>query len=512
MLKRLQTVLFVSALLFGFAPRATQAQGIPAFPGAAGFGSTAIGGRGGEILFVTNLNDSGPGSLREALEKTSGPRFIVVKTSGVIQLTSRILVRNPYVTLACQTAPGLVVIKGAPLIISTHDVIIRGCRIRPADDPNVGELSTIRSGIRISSGYTGQDVYNVVIDHNSLSWAIDDNLGIWTDKVKDITVSYNIISEGLYQSIHLDENKTTWDNHSMGIAIGAPSGVSNPDRLSIHHNLLAHNGDRNPLDRGYQVEFVNNVIYNWGTGPVKVEEGIETGEKDAIIEGNWIESGSDTRGDKKERPIWMDRGLKSGTEIYHANNYSPKFNSKLDDEGNMDWCSTSNWETGCSDFLVGSPPFNRQVTPTDPFQAQTDVLASAGATAPYRDSIDSYVVLDVKNNTGSIIDCVDFCNYTDPKGKGTTGSKRVRLSNPWAQYTTESYPADADNDGIPDSWENEHGLNPNDPSDASQTAPGGYTWIEEYANGLITTARSLSRRVIDPGENAIFLPMLVNKY
>ncbi len=142
---------------------------VPAFPGAEGFGAFAVGGRGGAVLFVDNLNDAGPGSLRAAIEAT-GPRTVIFRVGGTIDLSSSLIVRSPYLTIAGQTAPGGgIALKRGTLRIGTHDVIVRGLRVRPGDEQPGGTPPTQRDAIGLSGGYKGQDVYNVIIDHCSLS-------------------------------------------------------------------------------------------------------------------------------------------------------------------------------------------------------------------------------------------------------------------------------------------------------------------------------------------------------
>ena len=228
---------------------------IPAFPGAEGFGSFTPGGRGGKIIEVTNLNPTGKGSFRSACE-ASGPRIIIFRTGGTISLIKNIRIKNPYVTIAGQTAPGDgICIKGAAIIIETHDVILRGLRIRIGDDIS-GPNPENRDGIGIEN--KNNPPYNIIIDHCSISWAVDENVSVWY-ATHDITFQWCIISEALNKSIHPK------GSHSMGMLFGAPEGsVNRPKNISIHHNLFAHNQDRNPKIAGANFcEIINNVIYNF---------------------------------------------------------------------------------------------------------------------------------------------------------------------------------------------------------------------------------------------------------
>ncbi len=277
---------------------------IPAFPGAQGWGSTSLGGRGGIVIEVTNLNDAGIGSLREAIN-TKGARIIVFRVGGVIELQSELQIMEPFLYLAGQTAPGDgIVIKNFPISIFTHDIIIRGMRIRigdslPQKSPDNRDCISIQKGS-----------HHIVIDHCSLSWAIDENLSILDSGVHAITVQWCIISEGLYASIHPK------GFHSMGMLIG--SGVS---KTSVHHNLFAHNGGRNPMiAQNMDHEFINNIIFDWKFNSSLLEQGSQL-KIDFI--GNYYKPLSYR---SNELPFELDFNSTSilGTKLFmHDNYYSP---------------------------------------------------------------------------------------------------------------------------------------------------------------------------------------------
>lgn len=224
-----------------------------AFPGAEGFGAKSIGGRGGTVIEVTNLNDAGTGSLRAACE-ASGARTVVFRVSGLISLKSRIYIQNPYITIAGQTAPGDgICIRGGQLSVNTHDVIIRYIRSRAGDntDYDSGINPINRDAFEIQNQNTAP--YNIIFDHCSASWGVDETMSTWY-ACKDITFQYCIIAEGLHNSLHPE------GPHSKGLLIG--EGARN---ISIHHNVFACNWERNPLIKGgTTTEVVNNVMYNWG--------------------------------------------------------------------------------------------------------------------------------------------------------------------------------------------------------------------------------------------------------
>ena len=218
-------------------------------------GDSGAGYRGldGEIFKVTNLNDTGPGSLRAALA-VGRPRLIVFEVGGRIRLRSDLTVRSPNVTVAGQTAPSPgITLTGATLSIKTHGVGIEHLRIRVGD--RKGPRRDDRDGIRIAGKPDGQrPVYDVLIDHCSVSWAIDEGISLWFPGVRDVTVSNSIVSETLSNAGH------SKGRHSMGLLVG-------PDitGVTISRNLLAHNRWRNPvITPGAEAAVVNNLVYNYG--------------------------------------------------------------------------------------------------------------------------------------------------------------------------------------------------------------------------------------------------------
>ena len=239
------------------------ATSLPAFPGAAGFGSTTPGGRGGAVIAVTTLADSGPGSLRAAVEAT-GPRIVVFRVAGTIALTSPISIRSPYLTVAGQSAPGQgITVRGAPLLLRTHDVVLRYLRLRPGDDTPVNPEKL--DGLTILDTDKNA-VHDIVIDHVSSTWSVDETMGAWYGPT-DITISWSLLAEGLAHSTHLKDNGTCCDLHSMGSLIGPQTR-----RLSMHHNVFAHNNGRNPhLLGGVSGEIVNNLVFDWGYAATELE-------------------------------------------------------------------------------------------------------------------------------------------------------------------------------------------------------------------------------------------------
>ncbi len=261
---------FLFTLLFAVYPSYSQ---IPAFPGAEGFGSLTPGGRGGVVYAVTSLSDeNSPGTLRHGVSLT-GPRTIVFRVAGDINLEDHIPIENPFITIAGQTAPGDgITLRGAGLRVKTHDVVIRGIRIRVGDEGGATPVS--RDAIEISA-----PANNVIVDHCSFSWAIDEN-GSTFEPVSDVTFQWCIFSEGLMNSIHPE------GPHSMGMLLAKDQA----SMFSIHHNLFLHNNARNPqvADLG-TAEIINNLMYDWGTEALALERGAK-----ANVLGNVFIHGNNT--------------------------------------------------------------------------------------------------------------------------------------------------------------------------------------------------------------------------
>ncbi|MHC4534088.1 MAG: pectate lyase family protein [Planctomycetota bacterium] len=430
-------------------PRPFEPQvGLPVFPGAEGFGTKTIAGRGGKVIEVTSLTDDGPGTLRAAVNE-SCPRIIVFRVSGIIEIQSELQILHPFVTLAGQTAPGGgLCIKGAGIAIMTHDVLIQHIRVRPGNKGPVD--ADINDAISIMGKYGGQndDAYNVVVDHVSASWGEDETVSTWYG-AHDITISWCIISEALNRSRH--RKKT----HSAGLLIGDSSY-----HVSIHHNLLAHNDFRNPLiSKGGTHDIVNNVIYNWGVLPAEVCDYDSNTFLNFI--GNYFIAGSSTNPGPYE--ILFPEG---NPKIYVEGNIGPH----RPDPNMNEWAIVGfRWgEEGVAPEKYRShTKFETpSISSTSPMEARDVVLANAGATIPQRDAVDLRIVNDVMNGTGSIIDSPD-----DVGG--------------YPKLTSGTPPVDTDHDGMPDEWESNRGLDPEDASDGNGDLDSdGYTNIEEYLHSL----------------------------
>jgi uncharacterized protein YjdB len=355
--------------------------GLPVVPGIEGHGSTTPAGRGGIVLRVTNLDDAGPGSLRAALE-ASGPRVVIFEISGTILVTRDIVINNPYLTVAGQTAPSPgILVRGAAIRVNTHDVLLQHLRIRAGDDP-VGPSPSGRDAL----GVYGKDVYNVVIDHVSASWGIDENAGTSTAGTRhDITIINSIISEGLSQSLHEE------GEHSKGLLVGQGSR-----NISIVRCVLAHNRDRNPYFKGNTFTlFVNNVVYNYGRSyAIENGDGGSHGPQQSSQVGNVFIAGVNT---PSGRPIRVHRSVKPGSLIYVTDNSFNRAPVPPDP-----WSIVDD-QVGAS-IRASTPPIWTSLTILPNAAVEAWVLTNAGARPADRDAVDLRIVNEIRTNAGRIID------------------------------------------------------------------------------------------------------------
>lgn len=441
------------------APVCVMPTGLPVFPGAEGFGTDTPAGRGGAILEVTNLDDDGPGSLRAAVS-TPGPRIVVFRVGGTINLERTLDVLEPFITIAGQTAPGDgVLIRNAGIVVFTHDVLIQHVRLRPGlsstVDPEVNDPLTL---VPIRPG----ECHHVVVDHVSVSWGEDENFGV-TGGIRDVTVSHSIIAEGLDRAGHPK------GGHSAGLLYGYDTSCT-----TTHHNLFAHNAFRNPLvsDGGLH-DVVNNLIYDWRTGTNVAALGANTIH--ASIVGNHYIAGPSTDLSLREVIVTQDDPITHFTEP--RNLFGPAGEIEIYLADNVthgvlpeDPFAIASYGWGTDDL----PERSRALHPfeTAPITAQSGVslpstlLLDVGAVPTRRDAVDARIVEQVRNGTGSIIDSPDEVG----------GYPTIRPGEP---------PPDTDHDGMPDAWETARGLDPVDAADASgDDDADGYTNIEEYVHSL----------------------------
>jgi len=429
-------------------PTAVPGASTLAFPGAEGFGAQTAGGRGGKILYVTTLADSGPGSLRSALE-ASGPRTVLFKVAGTITLQDDISITQPFITIAGQTAPGEgLEVKSGMIRIRTHDVVIRYLKMRVGDLPNASDPAD-RDALSLS-GTGGAEVYNVVIDHCSLLWGPDiGGLSILVN-VHDVTVQSSIMGEGLYLSSH-PEAVSEQGGHSMGASIFQldPSTYGNfyPHNITMHHNLFTTADNRMPVVIGAEyVDIVNNVIYNWG------QKAAHGNPRKLNLINNMFIRGPQTTG----LVAWTPQ-LHSTTPTF--------FPSAVYEQGSVTVGFTAirgNPQTVYAPSRFSPYSMANEQTPQ---AAYDQIVQDVGARLPVRDSVDQRIINNLTQHTGK------FPNGTDIV---------------WPSLASGPVPADQDQDGMPDSWEQlqfgalGQGAANDTRSDFDQD---GYTDLEEYLNG-----------------------------
>jgi len=363
------------------------AQGLPVIPGAAGFGITTPAGRGGQVYKVTNLNDSGPGSLRQCAE-ASGPRVCVFEVSGAIELKpdAVINVRSGNLTIAGQTAPSPgIEIRNAGLYIHASDVLVQHIAIRPGDRP--GPNPGNRDALQIEGD--DQITTNVVIDHVSLTWSVDEvatNYFGWDN----VTFRHVIFAEPLNNSIHPQ------GGHAFGVLMYDNSGRG---RVSFIGNLFANMRDRAPRSRTTKLVMVNNLAYN-NTELHTTLSTLNGVAGDASLVGNVFIDGPMAR--RWRKSIWFEM-LGSGSRIHLNDNVGP--------EG-TDWALVSN-DTRVSTSALRADsrpiwPSGLQARPNG--QVRDWVLANVGSRPADRAAPDRRIINDVRNGTGRLVDCISGCS------------------------------------------------------------------------------------------------------
>jgi hypothetical protein len=413
---------------------------MPAFPGAEGAGKWATGGRGGSVYEVTNLNDSGPGSLREAVSGSN--RTVVFRVSGTIELQTGLEIAGSNLTIAGQTAPGggiCVSGRGTSIKGGAHDIVIRYLRFR-LGDRNAAADDAFNTNV---PGSVSPQIRNLIIDHCSFSWAVDECLSPYGNF--DVTVQWCIISEGLALSAHPKSR------HGYG-------GIWGGERNSYHHNLIAHQGGRQPRF-GYtegitlEVDHRNNVVYDYGYT--------------SVYGGEWANGINIVNNFYKPGPTTL---AATAPVILSANRGGQWYVAGNQVDGHPDVTAHNRkgirYPIGGIVELTRPHPFTEQIDTQAAAKAYDAVLANAGAILPRRDAIDARVVNEVRDGAGRLIN----------------SQKQVGGFPPLVQ---DEAPVDSDHDGIPDWWEKANGLNPNDPSDAQKIAPNGYTYLENYLNSIV---------------------------
>lgn len=463
------------------------AQDPPAFPGAEGHGRYTVGGRGGRVIKVTNLNDSGEGSLRAAVE-AEGPRVVVFEVSGTIALKSRLCIRNGHLTVAGQTAPGDgVCVKNYEVYLEACDqVILRYLRFRMGDEAR-----------QQADALGGQKNRNVIIDHCSMSWSTDECASFYANA--NFTMQWCLIAESLRNSVHAS------GRHGNG-------GVWGGKNASFHHNLLAHHDSRNPRLGEFvstyalsdRVDLRNNVIYNWQGNSCYGGEGMNVN-----MVNNYYKPGPATDRNK-ERIVAIWNRIETWDPLY---NVWGKFHINGNVLAGSDRATQDNWKYGVQfnskwshvseaekqQMRLEHPLPTGVVTTDTAEEAYQRVLQFAGASLK-RDTVDLRIVHDVRTGTAT---CQD----------GGNGSRHGLVDTQdavggWPELKSTPAPTDTDGDGMPDAWEIAQGLNPSDARDGNADRnQDGYLNIEDYLNSLALSYYDTKPIVstVRPAKNQVFV-------
>lgn len=456
---------------------------IPSFPGAEGGGMYSFGGREGKVITVTNLNDRGPGSFREACE-TGGARIVVFNVSGIIRIKTPIIIRAPYITIAGQTAPGDgVCLAGESFWVNTHDVVVRHMRFRRGET-NVG---------RRDDAFGGNPVGNIMIDHCSCTWGLDENISFYRhmfspgEGYKDLKLpTVNVTIQNTISAQALDTY-----NHAFGSTLGG-------ENCSFMRNLWASNAGRNPsIGWNGIFNFVNNVTYNW------VHRSVDGGDYTALynIINNYYkpgpltpknsvgyrilkpESGRSKLGYYVFGRVYCNGNVMEGNDAITKDNWAGGV--QVQDQANTD---------GYTENMKWNEPFPMPSLTIMPAKdAYKFVIKNAGATIPTRDIVDQRIIEEVETGKAYYKDGLDpnsFYQFEHRRLPNDSYKKGIITDisqvGGYPEYKGTPY-VDTDKDGMPDAWEKANGLNPNDPSDANKDCTGdGYTNIEKYINGIGT--------------------------
>jgi hypothetical protein len=431
-----------------------------AFPGAEGYGRFARGGRGGRVIEVTNLNDSGPGSLRAAVE-AEGPRTVVFSVGGLITLESKLIIRNPYLTIAGQTAPGkgICIRKYNMGVAGSHDIIIRYVRVRP------GNIA----GVTLDGmGLAGTD--HAIIDHCSISWTQDESFS--SRGAKNITFQRNLISEALNIAGHKKYEKGK--QHGYAASIGGDVG-------SFHHNLLAHCAGRNwslagGLDKATRhtgrLDIRNNVVYNWG------HRTTDGGVMELNYVNNYYKPGPAS---EVFHVLMPERHL---VHAFGPQDYYVEGNIMEGHYGADEPLKGVRGQRNepIEDFIVDKPFFEPFVETQSAQEAYDDVLADVGCNLPMLDDHDQRVIEETRAGNAAFKGSISGIPGLPDKQDDVGG---------WEKYPEAKRDADwdSDHDGLPSAWETAHDLNPNsadgDFAEANADADGnGFTNLEDYLNSL----------------------------
>lgn len=453
-------ILLAVCLLFNFQSNAQT----PAFPGAEGAGMYTTGGRGGKVLYVTSLDDSeDEGTLRWAIRK-KGPRMILFKVSGTIKLTSPLIINNGDVTIAGQSAPGDgICMRDYKVTVSADNVIIRYLRFRLGDETR-----------QIDDAFSGVRNKQVIIDHCSMSWSIDECSSFYDNE--NFTMQWCLIAESLRNSVHRK------GKHGYG-------GIWGGRNVTYHHNLFVSHDSRNPRFCGSRysnqpelekVDYRNNVIYNWGSNNAYAGEG---GVYNMV--NNYYKPGPASEFSNR----FMNPYADDGTNKQPAGTYGKFYLKGNVMVGNKKITRDNSFGVvlHAESFVKYAPnvskkdvisitefPMSKVVT-TSACKAYKDVLKYSGASL-VRDAQDKRYIKETQSGT-----------FTYEGSKGSKGGLIDSQNDVggWIQYNSLPAPADSNNDGIPDSW-----LEKKYPGKkSSDLDKNGYTYLEVYLNSIVKSIK-----------------------
>lgn len=488
----MKNLLKSATLLFGLLlSTVVLAEKTPAFPGAEGFGRYTTGGRGGAVYHVTSLADDGSaGTLRWALNK-GGRRTVVFDVSGTIRLNSALGLSSGNVTIAGQTAPGDgICIADYPFTINASNVIIRYIRFR---------LGNLKVAYHEGDGLGGMDQQDIMIDHCSVSWSIDECCSVYGNK--NMTLQWCLVAQSLRNSGHAK------GAHGYG-------GIWGGSGASYHHNLMVHHDSRTPrlgpragTQTDERMDMRNNVIYNWGGNGCYGGEGMNVN-----LVNNYYKPGPGTK-QRSDALQYRIAGIGIRTTSYIASNpaFAPMLHAwgKFYVTGNHVFgnseVTADNWTKGIyeqisnasvdytftpttKDTMKLTAPLNYMyVTNHTPSVAYERVLQYAGASLS-RDWVDSLMVSDARNGvathtgsgTGNILGIIDSQEDNRPANAPANWSA-------WPVLKSSPAPTDTDGDGMPDSWETANSLNPNNALDGNIEDKDGFTMLENYLNSIVST-------------------------
>lgn len=468
----------IAAMILGMAvaflemsPAAAQ---LVAFPGAEGFGAYATGGRGGDVYYVTNLNDSGTGSLRNGITTANGPRTIVFAVSGNILLQSILTINKPNITIAGQTAPGDgICLRDYSLnVANTHDVVVRGLRVRRGD-------VVVRATGR-PTGSTGLDTVSiddstdVIFDHCSLSWSCDEIFGIVQNR--NVTIQWCIISEPLGDPLSLIHPYGT--NHAYGMNCSATT-------LSVHHNLIAKYVIRGPqfeandavAGQGYEVwmEAVSNVLFDYRNSGSRYRTGVEEGAGNVPFRFHFLNNlylRNPSRTSAQEIEVLTNFGVTNTVKVHVKGNLGP---NRLNDT--LDQWALVRLDSGDTPIRQASAAITNQMSDSPLFTAPVPVTQHSASNA--------YKQVVSLAGYSSVRDAVDARVITDVLLRRYTNflTSQTEVGG-WPALSTYNVPTDTDADGMPDDWESANATNPY-VANHNHTNADGYTDLEHYLQWLI---------------------------